>query len=113
MAVYAIGEWQRLLEVAIQMALSARNGGVLAEQGVFGFRMVEFEFRQQFFPSRGRVAILATLGLERAFVRIDVAVDASRKLHVFVSRGTAGLFGFVALFASNLLVLTGQGITGL
>ena len=112
MAVDAIGEWQRLLEVAMQMALSARNGRVLAQQGVFGFRMVEFEFRQEFFPACGCVAILATL-LERPLVGIDVAVDASRKLHVFVARGTAGPIGFVALFAGHLHVLTGQGIAGL
>src|SRR5437588_321934 len=112
MAVDAIGEWQRFLEVAIQMALSARNGRVLAQQGVFGFRMVEFEFRQEFFPACGCVAILATL-LERPLVGIDVAVDASRKLHVFVARGTAGPIGFVALFAGHLHVLTGQGIAGL
>ena len=112
-AVYAIGEWQRLLEVAIQMALRARNGRVLAEQRVFGFRMVEFEFRQELFPTCGGMAILAPLRFERPFVRIDVAVDASRKLHVFVPRRTAGRVGFVALLAGNLLVLTGQGIAGL
>lgn len=75
--------------------------------------MVESKLRQELFPARGCMAILAALRLERTLVGIDVAVDASRKFHVFVAHGTAGRVGFVALFASNLHVLARQRVAGL
>jgi hypothetical protein len=45
-AVCAIGKRQRLLEIAVHVALHATDCGVLAQQGVLRFRMVKLEARQ-------------------------------------------------------------------
>ena len=113
MANHALVEGQLFLEVAVLMAIYAGHLGVFSEQRVLGFGVVELKSRKNFFPSRGGMAVLATLGLERAFVGIDVAIDARVKLHVVIARRSAGFVRLVALFARHFLVLPGQRIASL
>ena len=68
--------------------------------------MVKRECREQFLPACGCVTVFAAL-LERTFMRIDVAVRANRKLHVFVACWTTRHIGLVALLAGNLNVRAG------
>jgi hypothetical protein len=112
MTIIAILKRQRLFEITIQVAFRTAHHGMLPEERILCFRMVEFKSRQQFFPSRGGVTFFAAL-LEGAFVRIDMAVDAGLELHVFVAYRTAGHIWLVALFAGNLDVKAGQRIAGL
>ena len=44
-------------------------------------------------------------------MRIDVAIDAGCKLHIFVACWATGHIGLVALLARNLNVRAGQGIS--
>ena len=74
--------------------------------------MVECKGRQEFFPPRGGVAFLATL-LERTFVRVDMAINASLKFHVLVTCRPARLVWLMALLACNLDVQSSQWVTGL
>ena len=112
-AVDAIRKRQRLLEVAVHMALRAADRRVLAQQGVFRFRVIEFKLRLKFFPACGRVAVLAAFGLERAFVRVHMAIDAGRELHVLVADRPARHIGLMTFLAGHFDVLTGQRITRL
>lgn len=100
-AVRAIVEWQRLLEVTIDMARRATNRGVLPEERILGLRMIEGKGGEQLFPSGGGVAGLATLR-ERTLVRIDMAISASSELHVPEPRWSAGRVRLVAFFAGHL-----------
>lgn len=45
MAIRAVLERQRLFEISVDVALSATDRGVLSKQRIFGFGMVELEFR--------------------------------------------------------------------
>ena len=112
-AVRAIRKRQRLLEVAVHMALRAADRRMLAQQGVFRFRVIEFELRLKFFPACGRVAVLAAFWLERAFVRVHMAIDARRELHVLVAGRTARRIGLMTFLAGHFDVLAGQRITRL
>jgi hypothetical protein len=111
-AIHAIREGKRFLEIAIDVTGRAADRDVFANQGILRLRMIERKDRQEFFPSRGCVAVLAAL-LERSFVRIDMAVDARLELHVFVTRRSTGHVRLMTLFAGNLDVQTGQCIAGL
>jgi len=111
-AIHAIREGKRFLEIAIDVTGRAADRDVFANQGILRLRVVEFKARKKFFPPRGCVAVLAAL-FERSFVRIDMAVDARLELHVFVTRRSAGHVRLVALLAGNLDVQTGQWIAGL
>lgn len=111
-AIHAIRERKRLLEVAIDVARGATHRGVFAQKGIFRLRVIKREGRQKFFPSRGRVTFLATL-LERAFMRVNMTVDASLKLHVLVTCRPARFVRLMTFLAGNLNVLTGQGVAGL
>src|SRR5258706_318135 len=132
MTIIAIINRELPFEITLQMALRAANHGVLSEERVLGLGMVEFEARQQFFPSVGGVTFFTTLlegafvridmavdaGLELhvpvgAFVRIDMAVDAGLELHVPVACRTAGHVRLMALLALDLDVKTRQRIAGL
>src|SRR6267378_4495587 len=112
MTIIAIIKRELPFEITLQMALRAANHGVLSEERVLGLGMVEFEARQQFFPSVGGVTFFTTL-LEGAFVRIDMAVDAGLELHVPVACRTAGHIRLMALLALDLDVKTRQRIAGL
>src|SRR5437868_537952 len=109
MTIIAIIEGEGLLEVSLQMALSAAHLGVFSEQGVLGLGMVESKCGQQFLPSRSGVTFFAAL-FERASVRIDMAVDASLELHVPVTCRNTGHIRFVALLTVHLEVQTCQRI---
>jgi hypothetical protein len=111
-AIRAVRKRQRLFEIAIQVTFRAADLGMFSEKRILGFRMVEFKAGQKFLPARGGVTFLAAL-LERAFVRIDVAIDAGRELHVSVARRAAGHIGLVALFASDLAMKARQRVAGL
>lgn len=110
MAAYAIRKEQRLPKIAACMTLRAAYGCMLSQQRIFGFRVIKGESGEHFLPSRGRMAVFATL-FERAFVRIDVTIDAGPKLHVLVAHWTTRHIGFVALLACHLVVLTGERIS--
>jgi hypothetical protein len=112
-AVSAIGKRQGLLEIAVHVALDAIDRGVLAEQRVLRLRVVKSEARQQLFPPGSRVAVFASLRLERSFVRIDVAVEAGLEFHVLVTGRPAGHIRLVAFLAFDLDVKTCQRIPGL
>ncbi len=100
-AVHAIREGQRLLEVAMDVASGATDRDMLARQGILRLCVVERKSRQQLLPSRRGVTLFAPL-LERAPVRVHVAICARAKLHVLVPRGTARHFRLMALFAGYL-----------
>lgn len=111
-AIRAVCESQRLLKLASHMASRATHLDVRAQEREFGFRVVELELRQEFFPAGSCVAFLAAL-LEAAAVRIQVAVGATAELHVLESRRTARRIRFVAFFAGNLRVKSRQRIARL
>jgi len=111
-AVHAVRKRKLFLEVAVDVAGGTADRGVFSEQRILRLRMVKIESLQQFLPACGGVAFFATL-LERTFVRIDMAIDASLKLHVFVTCRPAGFVRLVALLAGNLDVQSSQGVAGL
>jgi len=65
--------------------------------------VVKIERRQKFLPTRRGVTFLAAL-LERALVRVDMAVSASLELHVLVAGRPARHIWLVTLFAFHLNV---------
>ena len=103
--VRTIRERQRLLEVTVDVAGRATNRGVLAQEGILRFRVIESEAGQLFPAGRG-VASFATLW-ERAPVRVNMAIRACAELHVAVSRRAVRLIRFVTLFANYLDVQAG------
>lgn len=111
-AVHAVRKRQGLLEITVQVACRTANHGMLPEERVLCLRMVEFKTRKQFFPPRSGVTLFAAL-FERPLMGIDVAVDASLKLHVLVTRRPAGDVRLVAFLAGDLNVLAGQRVAGL
>ena len=111
-AIHAILEGKRLLEITIDVARGAADRHVFAKQRILRLRVIERKDRQKFFPPRRCVAFLAAL-FERSFVRIDMAFNARLELHVLVTRRSTGHVRLVALLAGNLDVQTGQWITGL
>ena len=111
--VRTVGERQRLFEITVQVAFRAADLGMFSEQRVLGLRMVECKARQQLFPARRGVAIFAALRLERAFVRIDVAVEAGLEFHILITCRTARHIRLVAFLALHLDVQTRQRIAGL
>ncbi len=112
MTIIAILKRQGLFEITLQVAFRTADLGMLSEERVLRLRMVELKSQLQFFPSRGGVAFFAAL-LEGAFMRIDMAVDASIELHVPVASRTAGHIRLVALLAGDLNVKSRQRIAGL
>jgi len=111
-AARTISKRQGLFEFTIQMALRAFDLDVLSDERILCLRMVELKARQQFFPPCRGVAFFAAL-LERAFMRINMAIIARLELHVFVTRRAARYVWLVALFALNLEVEAGQRVVGL
>jgi len=111
--VVAICERQRLLEVPVEMAFRTANSGVFPKKGIFGFGVIKRETLQNLFPCCSGVTVFAAFWLERALVRIDVAVDTFGKLHVLVAHRAARDIGLVALFTSHLNVPAGEWIASL
>lgn len=113
-AIHALLEGQRLLEISASVALRAIDGGVFSLQRIFRFGVIETLVNRRkgnLFPAGGIVAGLAALG-EAAVMGIAVAVGA-------LVEGKAGVARFailprrVALGARDLGMQSGQGITGL
>ena len=65
--------------------------------------MIKAEAGQEFLPAGGRVALFATL-LEGAFVRVDMAVNASAETHALESRRTTRHVGLMTLFTRDVNV---------
>ena len=98
MTIVTLREGYLLFKVAIEVAGHAGHLLVFSEQRIFGLGVIEVVAGQHVLPASGGVTDVAGL-LKFALVRIDVAVVALRKLHVFVARGSARSVGLVALFA--------------
>ena len=91
MAVCALSEGQRLLEIASGVAIAATDFQVHPQKRVFCFRMVELHRRIHFFPAGRRMARF-TSSLESALVRVRVAIGAAiefdpGELHRLVGAG--------------------------
>lgn len=112
MAIRALRECQRLVEIPARMTLDATDLSVHAEQGILRLGMVECEALLQLLPARRRVAILAAF-FERALVRIDVASRARSEIHVRVAGWPSRHVGLVTFFASHLDVQAGERIARL
>jgi hypothetical protein len=101
MAIDALCESDRLLEISVRVALDAVNIRVFAEQREFGLRMVKSVVFRHFFPARGCMTRFARLR-KRTVVRIPVAVAAFRKRDARESRLTAWSGRRVAFLAGYL-----------
>jgi hypothetical protein len=109
-AVVAVRECDLLFEVAVNVARHAGNLGVLADQRIFRFRVVEIKSSQHRLPAAGGVARLAGF-LEFSFVWINVASGAGFELHVAIPRRPARRIRLMALFAGYFRMQAGEGIT--
>lgn len=114
-AVGALGECQRFLEVALSMTEHAIHGLVLADQWIFGFGVVK-ALRESgglhALPTASGVTGLAALLLEAAVMRIAVAIRALAKLQACPSRLVIDPRG-MALLARDFFVQSGQRISRL
>ena len=113
-AVRALAENQRLLEVAVSVALFAADRRVLAFQRVLGFRVIEIlvhRLLRDSLPTRGGVAGGTCLG-EAAVVRVLVAIGTQVERNTCIPRLAIRSVG-VALRALHLRVETGQRIARL
>ena len=72
MAIIAVCEWDLFVEVAVDVARHTRNLGVLANQGIFCFGVIEIKSCEHRLPTTCGVAGFARF-LELPFVRIHVA----------------------------------------
>lgn len=109
MAVLASGERNLLFEVVLDVACGAGNLGVLSEERIFSFGMVEIEPWQHGFPAAGGMAGIARF-FELAAVRVGMAGRAGVKLHVLVASRSSRGIGLVAFFAGNLSMQACQRI---
>ena len=76
---------------------------MLPQQCIFRRRMIKGEAGQEFLPSRSSVALFATL-FEGAFVRVDMAVNASAETHALEPRRTTRYVGLMTLFTCDVNV---------
>lgn len=112
-AVGALREHNRLLEISAAMTLNAADRSMFSEQRKLGFRVIEFlvQTRRKLLPSTCVVAGLASLR-KRAVVRIAMAVRALAERNACVSRFIVRA-GRMAFFTRDLHVRTGQWIARL
>ena len=113
-AIHALLERDRLLEIAIGVALGATDGSVLAFERELGLGVIEAlvdGLQVDLLPSGGAMAGLAALR-ETAVVGVFVAIRALVERDADVLRFTIGTAG-VTLGALYLRVQSGEGITGL
>ena len=113
-AIHALLERQRLLEIAIGVALRAIDAGVLAFERKLRLRVVEalvHRLQRNLLPSARAVARLAALR-EAAVVRIFVAIGALVERNAHVLRLAVRAVG-VALGALHLGMQAGQRIARL
>ena len=85
---------------------------MFAQERIFRFRVVKGIAGQEFFPPCGGVAGFAAL-LERAFVRVEMAVQAGGEANAPESSWAARHVRLVTLFAGDLDMQTGQRVAGL
>ena len=85
---------------------------MLAQERIFRFRVVKAVAGQKFLPSRGGVAVFAAL-LERAFVRVEMAVKAGGEANAPEASWASRHLRLVTLFARDLDVQTGQWVASL
>lgn len=112
-AIRAVLERQRFLEIAFQVALRATYRRVLPKERILCFGMIKLKFGQEFSPAGRGVTVFAALGFERALMGIDVTIEASAKLHVLVACRSPRLVRLVAFFASDFDVQARQRIARL
>ena len=111
-AVHALSEGKRLLEVAIRVAEQAIYGLMLAQQRVLGLGMIEVGSQgrtRDLLPAAGVVARLASLRGEAALVRISVTVRAFAEGQACITGLAFGIVG-VALLALHGLMHPGQRV---
>ena len=111
-AIVAVRERELFLEVAVYVARHAGNLGVLADQRIFRFGVVEIKSRQHRLPTAGGVTGIAGF-FEFPLVRINMAGGACVELHVTIPCRSAGRIRLVALFAGYFRMQPGEGITRL
>ena len=106
-AVGALRERNRLLEITAAVTLNAADRGVFSQQRKLGFRVIEFlvQPRRKFLPSAGVVTGLASLR-KSAVVRIAMAISALAERNAGVARLIVRTRR-VAFFAGNLHVHPG------
>jgi len=112
-AVHALLESQGLFEISSRVALRTLHRSMLAEQRIFGFRVVETlidRLGRHPLPSAGIVARLAALG-EASVMRIGVTIGAFTERDSGVERFIVRS-GRMTLLAGDLRVQTSQGIAG-
>jgi len=107
-AIHALLEWERLLEVTAAMTLQAVDLGVFAQQRILGLGMIEALVHRRhgnLLPATGVMARFAALH-EAPAMRIGVAIGTFAKgnsdISWFVVRA-----GCMALLAGNLGVQSG------
>ncbi len=110
-AIDALGKGDRLFEITGGVARDARDRGVLTEQRIFCFGVIEGKVLSNFFPAGGGVAVLARF-LELTPMRIEMARGAGAKFHVLEARGAARCIGLVTFFAGDFDVHAGKRIAG-
>jgi hypothetical protein len=105
-------EGNLLFKIAVEVTGDATDGGMFSKKREFSLRVIEFEIRCNLLPARSGVAMLTGF-LELTVMRIEMTCIAGRKFHVFEARWAARGVGFVAFFACNGDVQTGERVTSL
>lgn len=111
MAIHALLKGQRFLEVAAAVTLNAVDGRVLAQQGIFCFRVVETladRYRGDLLPPAGVMAGLATLR-KTSTMWIGVTIGTQRKRDPGVTGFVVGSRR-VAFQTGDLRMQTGERI---
>jgi hypothetical protein len=110
-AVHALLEGQRLLEICAQVTLGTFHYGMFTQQWILGCRVIETlidRLCRHFFPSAGVMACLAALGKASA-MRIRVTIRTLAESDAPVARPVVRP-GRVTFLAGNLCVQAGQGV---
>jgi hypothetical protein len=110
MAVAALRESDRLLEISLRVALDAVDIRVFAEQRESGLRVIKSLVLRNLSPARGCMAGLARLR-ESSMMWIAVAVAALRERHARESRFTARSCRRMAFLTSHLRVKPSQRVS--
>ena len=109
-AIAAIGEGERLLEIAIQVTRDAGNLGMFSDQRILRFGVIEIEAGQaEFFQ------LLVVWQVSQDFLNSPLwgsmwHAAAGVEFHVLIACGSARRIGLVAFFAGNLYVQAGERI---
>ena len=104
-AIHAVCESKRLLEIAIDVTSGATDCRVFAEKWILRLGVIKRKGGKKFLPSRRGVALFAAL-LEGALVGVHVAVCTGLKFHILIARRPTRHVRLVTFFASDLDMLT-------